>query len=262
MEFGYYLTHGEMMPDKALDTLGGFDAIFLGAIGHPDIQDHITLNGLLLPIRRRFERYVCLCPSVLYPGVQSPLADKKPYDIDLIVVRENTEGEYANIGGFAYEGQPGEVAIQTSVFTRRGCERVIRYAFELARQRDAKKHVASVTKSNALGYMTLWDRTFDAVARRVSRHRNTFTADRCRLHGVHQTAGDVRRGRGVKLVRGHSHRHRGDDQWEPRARRQREPESRPVGPRDDVASPGRNCRRRLGAGGRTPTARGGRRHHT
>jgi len=157
---GYYLTHGEMMPD----TLGGFDAIFLGAIGHPDIQDHITLNGLLLPIRRRFEQYVCLRPSVLYPGVQSPLADKKPYDIDLVVVRENTEGEYANIGGFAYEGQPDEVAIQTSVFTRRGCERVIRYAFELARQRDAKKHVASVTKSNALGYMTLWDRTFDAVA--------------------------------------------------------------------------------------------------
>ena len=161
---GHYLTHGEMMPDTALDTLSGFDAILLGAIGHPDIQDHITLNGLLLPIRRRFEQYVCLRPSVLYPGVQSPLADKKPYDIDLVVVRENTEGEYANIGGFAYEGQPDEVAIQTSVFTRRGCERVIRYAFELARERDAKKHVASITKSNALGYMTLWDRTFDAVA--------------------------------------------------------------------------------------------------
>jgi tartrate dehydrogenase/decarboxylase/D-malate dehydrogenase len=161
---GYYLTHGEMMPDTALDTLSPFDAIFLGAIGHPDIQDHITLNGLLLPIRRRFEQYVCLRPSVLYPGVRSPLADKKPYDIDLVVIRENTEGEYANIGGFVYEGQPDEVAIQTSVFTRRGCERVIRYAFELARKRDAKKHLTSVTKSNALGYMTLWDRTFDVVA--------------------------------------------------------------------------------------------------
>ncbi len=101
---------------------------------------------------------------MLYPGVESPLADKKPYDIDLVVIRENTEGEYANIGGFVYEGQPDEVAIQTSVFTRRGCERVIRYAFELARTRGNKKHVTSVTKSNALGYMTLWDRTFDRVA--------------------------------------------------------------------------------------------------
>ena len=160
----YYLAHGEMMPDTALDTLSAFDAIFLGAIGHPMIQDHITLNGLLLPIRRRFEQYVCLRPSVLYPGVQSPLAGKKPYAIDLVVVRENTEGEYSNVGGFVYHGQPDEVAVQTSLFTRRGCERVIRYAFELARERRKTKHVTSVTKSNALGYMTLWDRTFDTVA--------------------------------------------------------------------------------------------------
>ena len=103
-------------------------------------------------------------PGSAKAGRSSPLADKKPYDIDLVVIRENTEGEYANIGGFVYEGQPDEVAIQTSVFTRRGCERVIRYAFELARKRDAKKHLTSVTKSNALAYMTLWDRTFDVVA--------------------------------------------------------------------------------------------------
>jgi tartrate dehydrogenase/decarboxylase / D-malate dehydrogenase len=160
----YYRKHGQMMPDDALDTLAGFDAIFLGAVGAPDIQDNITLNGLLLPIRRRFDQYVCERPSVLYPGVTSPLSGMKPFDIDLVVIRENTEGEYANIGGFAYHEQPEEVAIQTSVFTRRGCDRVIKYAFELARKRDKEKRVTSITKSNALGFMTIWDRSFAAMA--------------------------------------------------------------------------------------------------
>ena len=159
----HYLAHGEMMPATALDTLAPFDAIFLGAVGDPGIQDNVTLDGLLLPIRRRFDQYVCLRPSVLYPGVTSPLSGKQPYDIDLVVIRENTEGEYANVGGFTHLGHPDEVAVQTSVFTRRGCERVIRYAFELARRRDGKKLVTSVTKSNALRYMTLWDRTFETV---------------------------------------------------------------------------------------------------
>jgi len=161
----YYFKHGEMMPKDGVDTLRKFDAIFLGAVGHPKVQDHVTLNGLLLPIRRSFDQYVCERPSVLYPGVKSPLAGKKPWDIDLVVVRENTEGEYANVGGFQYRGQPEEVAVQTSVFTRRGCERVITYAFELARKRNKKKHLTSITKSNAQGYgMVLWDRTFQAVA--------------------------------------------------------------------------------------------------
>ena len=160
----YYREHSQMMPDDALDTLANFDAIFLGAVGAPDIQDNITLNGLLLPIRRRFDQYVCERPSVLYPGVTSPLSGKKPFDIDLVVIRENTEGEYANIGGFAYHGQPDEVAIQTSIFTRRGCDRVIKYAFEAARKRDKKNKVTLITKSNALGYMTIWDRAFDAMA--------------------------------------------------------------------------------------------------
>lgn len=160
----YYFEHGEMMPSTSLDTLAEFSAIYLGAIGHPDIQDNITLDGLLLPIRRRFDQYVCLRPSVLYPGVTSPLSGKKPYDIDLAVIRENTEGEYLNIGGFAYHETPDEVAVQTAIFTRKGCERAIRFAFELATERDKKKHVTSVTKSNALGFMTIWDRTFEAVA--------------------------------------------------------------------------------------------------
>ncbi|MEX0762480.1 MAG: tartrate dehydrogenase [Dehalococcoidia bacterium] len=163
----YYFKHGEMLPGDGVDQLAGFDAIFLGAVGHPDIQDHITLNGLLLPIRRKFDQYVCERPSILYPGVESPLANKKPYDIDLVVVRENTEGEYANVGGFQYRGFPEEVAIQTSVFTRRGCERVIEYAFDLARRRGKKNKVTSITKSNAQGYgMVLWDRTFDIVKER------------------------------------------------------------------------------------------------
>ncbi|NQW20845.1 MAG: 3-isopropylmalate dehydrogenase [Chloroflexi bacterium] len=164
----YYFEHGEMMPSTALKTLEEFKAVFLGAVGHPKIQDNITLDGLLLPIRRRFDQYICLRPSVLYPGVESPLSGKKPYDIDLTVIRENTEGEYLNIGGFAYHQTPNEVAVQTAVYTRRGCERAIRYAFDLARKRGKKNHVTSITKSNALGYMTIWDRTFAEVAEEYS----------------------------------------------------------------------------------------------
>ena len=162
----YFMEHGLMMPVDALDRLLPFDAIYFGAVGHPDIQDHITLNGLLLPIRRAFDQYVCLRPSTLYAGAESPLRGKKPGDIDMVVIRENTEGEYANVGGFQYQHTPQEVAVQTSVFTRHGCERVIRYAFELARKRDKQMRVASITKSNAQGYgMVLWDRTFEEVSR-------------------------------------------------------------------------------------------------
>jgi len=164
----YYFEHGMMAPEDFLDVLEQYDAILLGAVGHPKIQDNITLDGLLLPIRRKFDQFVCLRPSVLYPGVTSPLMGKSPYDIDLIVIRENTEGEYSQIGGFAYNNTPDEIAVQTAIFTRKGCERVIRYAFDLARTRNKKKHVTSITKSNALKYMTLWDRTFVEVAEEYS----------------------------------------------------------------------------------------------
>lgn len=161
----YYFDHGKMMPDDALEELAEFDQIYLGAVGHPELQDHITLNGLLLPIRRAFDQYVCERPSTLHAGVESPLANKNPGDIDLVVIRENTEGEYANVGGFQYRGFPEEVGIQTSVFTRHGCERVIKYAFELARTRDKKRHVTSVTKSNAQGYgLIVWDEAFTRIA--------------------------------------------------------------------------------------------------
>ena len=141
------MKHHEMMPSNALDILTKYEAIFLGAVGHPNIQDHITLNGLLLPIRRKFDQYVCQRPNVLYPGISSPLAGKNPYDLKMVVIRENTEGEYANVGGFQYLDFPEEIGIQTGVFTRKGCERVIKYSFELARHHRKKKHVTSITKS-------------------------------------------------------------------------------------------------------------------
>jgi tartrate dehydrogenase/decarboxylase/D-malate dehydrogenase len=159
----YYFEHGRMTPPDALDRLRPSDAILLGAVGHPDIPDHVTLNGLLLPIRRVFDQYANVRPAVLYPGVEGPLAKYKGGDIDMVVVRENTEGEYAQVGGFVYHAQPDEVAIQTSVFTRRGIERVVRFAFELARKR--RRRLASITKSNAQGFgMVLWDQTFAMVA--------------------------------------------------------------------------------------------------
>lgn len=160
----YYFEHGRMAPADYLDQLAKHDAILLGAVGHPKVQDHITLNGLLLPIRRRFDQYVCLRPSYLYDGVESPLRDKAPGSIDLLVFRENTEGEYANVGGRLYSQTPHDIGIQTAVFTRRGCERIIRAAFEKACTRP-RKRVASITKSNAQGYgMVLWDESFAAVA--------------------------------------------------------------------------------------------------
>ena len=161
----YYFRNGRMMPAEALDLLRPFDAILLGAVGHPEIPDHVTLNGLLLPIRRAFDQYANVRPAVLYRGVESPLALRKGEQIDFVVVRENTEGEYAQVGGFVYHEQPEEVAIQSAVFTRRGIERIVRFAFELARMRKKKKRVTSITKSNAQGFgMVLWDRTFQSVA--------------------------------------------------------------------------------------------------
>ena len=162
----YFFKFDRMMPVDAIETLSKFDSIFLGAVGHPELQDHLTLNGLLLPIRRNFDQYVCERPSFLYPGIISPLSGKNSGDIDIVVVRENTEGEYANIGGMQYEGFPDQVAIQTSVFTKKGCERVISYAFELARKRSKKGLVTSITKSNAQGYgMVLWDNVFADISR-------------------------------------------------------------------------------------------------
>jgi tartrate dehydrogenase/decarboxylase/D-malate dehydrogenase len=162
----HYFEHGRMMPSDGLERLRAFDAIFFGAVGDPRLQDNVTLNGLLLPIRRGFDQYACVRPAVLYSGVRSPLAGREPGDIDFVVVRENTEGEYAQVGGQVYSGTPHEVAVQAATFTRHGTERVMRFAFDLAGRRGRKRLLTSVTKSNAQGFsMEFWDRVFAEVAR-------------------------------------------------------------------------------------------------
>ncbi len=159
----YFLQHGEMMPRETLKILESFDAIYFGAVGFPTVSDHISLHGLLLPIRQGFEQYANVRPSLLLPGVPTPLKDKRPGEIDFIVVRENTEGEYSGAGGRIHAGLPLELAIETSVFTREGIERVVRFACQLSMSRPRKK-LANVTKSNAQRHsMVLWDEVFDRV---------------------------------------------------------------------------------------------------
>ena len=160
----YYQANGVMMPADGLDVLERFDAIYVGAVGRPDVPDHVTLWGLLLPIRQRFDLYLNVRPVRLLPGVSSPLRDRGPADIDMIVVRENSEGEYAGVGGRAHAGHPAEVGIQVDVFTRAGVERVARYSFELARSRRGR--LASITKSNASPHhFVMWDEIVEAVHR-------------------------------------------------------------------------------------------------
>jgi len=160
----HYLKTGEMMAKDGLKILKDFDAIYFGAVGFPTVPDHISLRGLRLPICQGFEQYVCYRPSELIPGVKSPLAGKKVGDIDFVVIRENTEGEYAGAGGRSHRGLPIEVAVETSVFTRVGVERVIRYAFQLAQKR--RNRIINATKSNAQQHsMTFWDEIFEQVAK-------------------------------------------------------------------------------------------------
>ncbi|MBI2295748.1 MAG: tartrate dehydrogenase [Betaproteobacteria bacterium] len=161
----WYLEHGKMMPDDGLKRIGDSDAIFLGAVGFPGVPDHVSLWGLLIPIRRGFQQYACVRPVKLLPGVRSPLAGRGPKDIDFIVVRENNEGEYSSMGGRIYSDTPHEVVTQLNLFTRRGTERIIRYAFELAR-RKRKRKVTSATKSNGIIFsMPFWDEVFWQIAR-------------------------------------------------------------------------------------------------
>ncbi|MDQ2682420.1 MAG: tartrate dehydrogenase [Chloroflexota bacterium] len=160
----YYLQHGRMISDDALEILARYDAIFFGAVGWPSVPDHISLWGLRLAICQGFDQYVCLRPVHLLPGIASPLREATRETIDFVVVRENSEGEYAGVGGRTGAGRGTEIATQTAVFTEVGCERIVRYAFELAMTRPKRK-VTSVTKSNAQQFgMTLWDDVFRRVA--------------------------------------------------------------------------------------------------
>ena len=159
----YYLKNDEMMPENALDVLSKFDSILLGAVGHPKVPDHITLNGLLLPIRRRFDQYVSVRPCYLWKNTDSVL--KNISNLDFVIIRENSEGEYANIGGFLHSSNEFETSIQTAVFTRMGCIRIIEYAFEHAISRNNKLKVTSITKSNAQAFgMVMWDYCFKEVS--------------------------------------------------------------------------------------------------
>jgi tartrate dehydrogenase/decarboxylase / D-malate dehydrogenase len=161
----YFAKHGRMMPENGLDLLRQHDAIYLGAVGYPGVPDHVSLWGLLIPIRREFQQYINLRPVQLLPGVRTPLANRVPEEIDFYVVRENNEGEYSNMGGRLYEGLPNEIVVQNTVFTRLGVERVIRYAFELAREKG-RKRVTSATKSNGINItMPYWDERFWSLAK-------------------------------------------------------------------------------------------------
>jgi len=162
----YFSRHGKMMPDDWKTQIGGHDAIYFGAVGWPaTVPDHISLWGSLLKFRREFDQYVNLRPCRLMPGIPSPLANRKPGDIDFYVVRENTEGEYSSVGGRMYEGTPRETVVQQSVFSRHGTDRILKYAFDLA-QRRPRKHLTSATKSNGIAItMPYWDERVEAMAR-------------------------------------------------------------------------------------------------
>ena len=160
----YYLKTGEMMPADGMEILKGYDALLLGAVGYPGVPDHISLRDLLLRIRHDFDEYINLRPVRLLKGAQCPLKDVPAEDIDMTFIRENSEGEYSGSGAWLYPNSPQEVVIQNGVFSRKGCERVIRYAFELARKE--KKHLTSISKGNALNYsMVFWDQIFEEVSR-------------------------------------------------------------------------------------------------
>ena len=160
----FYLRHGRMVKEGGFEALRGFDAIYFGAVGSKDVPDHITVWDLILPIRQTFDQYVNLRPMRLLPGLKSPLAGRTTKDIDMVCVRENTEGEYSGAGGFVHRGRPGELATEVSTFTRSGIERLVRFGFDYARTRP-RRLIASATKSNALRHsMVLWDEVVEKVA--------------------------------------------------------------------------------------------------
>ncbi len=159
-----YHKTGAMMPEDGLASIKEHDSILLGAVGFPGVPDHISLWGLLIPIRRDFNQYVNLRPVRLFEGMRCPLAGREPGEIDMLIVRENVEGEYSAIGGRQYEGTAQEMAVQQSIFTKKGTERIMRYAFEAAKQRD-RKQVTSATKSNGIIHsMPYWDERFEAIS--------------------------------------------------------------------------------------------------
>ena len=217
-----------MMPADGLEQIAKHDAIYLGAVGWPGVPDHVSLWGLLIPIRRGFQQYINLRPVRLFEGLKSPLADRKPGDIDYWIVRENNEGEYSSIGGRMYEGTEMEAAIQQAVFTKKGCDRVMRYAFELAKKHKLES-VTSATKSNGISIsMPYWDERFAAIAQGVSRRQDQPVPHRHSDRAPGAQSRLVRRDRRLQPVRRHPvrpraghhrhHRHRARRQHQPGAR--------------------------------------------
>ena len=197
------LQTGKMMPEDGMEQLKAFESIFLGAVGWPGVPDHVSLWGLLIPIRRDFDEYVNLRPVRLFEGVPSPLANRKPGDIDFWVVRENTEGEYSTLGGRMFQGTENEFAVQEAVFTRKGVDRVMKFAFEFART-TKKKHVTSATKSNGIIHtMPFWDERFAEMKKNYPDIRaDQYHIDILTAHFV-RNPGLVRRRRRLQPVRRH-----------------------------------------------------------
>ena len=217
-----YKNTGMMMPADGLDQLAKSDSILLGAVGWPGVPDHVSLWGLLIPIRRGFDQYANVRPCKLLPGVRTPLAGRTEADIDFFVVRENTEGEYSSVGGRMFEGTDREFVSQQSILTRQGTDRILKYAFELAMTRP-KKHVTSATKSNGITFtMPYWDERFAAMAKNYPEIRtDQYHIDILCAHFV-QHPGLVRRGRRLQPVRRHPVRPRPGRRRLDRHRRRRQ----------------------------------------
>ena len=200
----YYAKHGRMMPEDWFETLSPYDAIFYGAVGWPaTVPDHVSLWGSLIQFRRRFDQYVNLRPCRLMPGIPSPLANRRPGDIDFVVVRENTEGEYSSVGGRMFEGTEREIVFQESVFTRTGVDRILKFSFELAGTRPAK-HLTSATKSNGISItMPYWDERFRAMADRYPGHPHRPVPHRHPRRALRAAARPLRRRRRIQSLRRH-----------------------------------------------------------
>ncbi|TKH04370.1 tartrate dehydrogenase [Peribacillus simplex] len=182
----YYLKHGKMLPDDGLEQLMKFDAVYLGAVGYPGVPDHISLRELLLKIRKGFDQYVNVRPVKLLQGAPCPLKDVTRDQIDMVVIRENSEGEYSGAGDWLFKGKPEEVVLQTGVFSRKGTERIIRYAYELARKTG--RTLTSISKANALNYsMVFWDQVFEEIGQEFTDVKtNSYLVDAASMYFVKQ----------------------------------------------------------------------------
>ena len=182
----YYLEHGKMLPDDGLEQLKEFEAVYLGAVGYPGVPDHISLRELLLKIRKQFDQYVNVRPIKLLKGAPCPLKDVTHDQIDMVVIRENSEGEYAGAGDWLFKGKPEEVVLQTGVFSRKGTERIIRYAYELARK--SNRTLTSISKANALNYsMVFWDEVFEEIGQEYPDvETNSYLVDAASMFFVKQ----------------------------------------------------------------------------